>query len=76
MFEAIVSAADASGIRLTYVPVLYERAGFEQPEPTVDQQRFVSSLDDFLAHYERVKKLAGDARHSTEPLTIDIGGCR
>ena len=60
MFEAIVSAADASGIRLTYVPVLYERAGFEQPEPTVDQQRFASSLDDFLAHYERVKKLAGD----------------
>lgn len=60
MFEAIVCAADASGIRLTYVPVLYERAGFEQPQPTVDQQRFASSLDDFLAHYERVKKLAGD----------------
>jgi formimidoylglutamate deiminase len=59
MFEAIVAAAEASGIRLTYVPVLYERAGFDQPDPTADQQRFASSLDDFLAHYERVKDLAG-----------------
>jgi formimidoylglutamate deiminase len=60
MFEAIVAAAEASGIRLTYVPILYERAGFDQPEPTADQQRFASSIDDFVAHYERVKDLAGD----------------
>ena len=67
MFEAIVAAADASGIRLTYVPVLYERAGFEQPQPTADQRRFASSVDDFLGHYERVKKLAGDR------FTVGIG---
>jgi len=67
MFEAIVSAAQASGIRLTYVPVLYERAGFDQPQPTADQQRFASSIDDFLAHYERVKKLAA------ERFTVGIG---
>lgn len=60
MFEAILAAAEASGIRLTYVPVLYERAGFDQPEPTADQQRFATSIDDFIAHYERVKSLAGD----------------
>ena len=60
MFEAIAAAADASGIRLTYVPVLYERAGFDQPQPTQDQQRFASSIDAFLAHYERTKSLAGD----------------
>ena len=60
MFEAILAAAEASGIRLTYVPVLYERAGFDQPEPTADQQRFARSIDDFLEHYERVKALAGD----------------
>ncbi|MEJ2298674.1 MAG: amidohydrolase family protein, partial [Woeseiaceae bacterium] len=34
MFEAIVTAAEQAGIRLTYVPVHYERAGFEDPEPT------------------------------------------
>ena len=33
MFAAISTAADESGIRLTYVPVHYERAGFDDPEP-------------------------------------------
>jgi formimidoylglutamate deiminase len=60
LFEAIVAAADASGIRLTYIPVLYERAGFDQPDPTADQQRFARSIDEFLEHYERIKSLAGD----------------
>ena len=67
MFEAIAAAAADSGIRLTYVPVLYERAGFEQPEPTENQRRFARSIDDFLEHYERVKKLAGDR------FTVGIG---
>ncbi|MDX1403973.1 MAG: formimidoylglutamate deiminase [Woeseiaceae bacterium] len=62
MFEALAAAADASGIRLTYVPVLYQRAGFEQPDPAPEQLRFATSLDDYLQHYERVKKLAGN-RH-------------
>lgn len=59
MVEAIAEAAESSGIRLTYVPVLYERAGFEEPAPTPEQKRFACSVDDFLAHYERVKDLAG-----------------
>lgn len=67
MFEALVAAADASGIRLTYVPVLYERAGFDQPQPTADQRRFVRPIDDFVAHYERVKKRKG------ERLALGIG---
>ena len=77
MFEAIVAAADASGIRLTYVPVLYERAGFDQPEPTADQQRFARSIADFLEHYERAKRLAGDrltvgmGAHSLRAVTAD-----
>lgn len=60
MVEAIATAAQASGIRLTYVPVLYERAGFDQPQPTPDQRRFASSLVEFLAHYERSKALAAN----------------
>jgi formimidoylglutamate deiminase len=67
MFEAIAAAAAASGIRLTYVPVLYERAGFEQPGLTRDQQRFARSIDDFLEHYERIKDLAADR------FTVGIG---
>ncbi|HSG34032.1 MAG TPA: amidohydrolase family protein, partial [Sphingomonadaceae bacterium] len=60
MFEAIAEAAEASGIRLTYVPVLYERGGFREAEPAPEQRRFATSLDDFLGHYERVKELVGD----------------
>lgn len=61
MFEALLSAADEAGIRLTYVPVHYERAGFAEPQPTVDQQRFAQSCDEFLDHYARAKKIAGNS---------------
>jgi formimidoylglutamate deiminase len=54
MFEAIAGAARDSGIRLTYVPVLYERAGLDQPNPTDDQKRFALRLEDFIRHYEDV----------------------
>ncbi|MDH5618540.1 MAG: formimidoylglutamate deiminase [Gammaproteobacteria bacterium] len=54
MFEAIKSAAEDSGIRLTYVPVHYERAGFEDPEPTAQQASFAMTVDEFLQHFERV----------------------
>ncbi len=67
MFEAIVTAARDSGIRLTYVPVHYERAGFEDPEPTARQASFSMSADEFLAHYERV------APRCTGAINIGIG---
>ncbi|MDH3266622.1 MAG: amidohydrolase family protein, partial [Gammaproteobacteria bacterium] len=54
MFEALANAAAASGIRLTYVPVLYERAGFDNPRPSQEQQRFVRTLEEFIEHYESV----------------------
>jgi len=59
MLRAIMTAAADSGIRLTYVPVLYERAGFDQPEPTGQQRRFAMSIDEFVDHYERARELAG-----------------
>ena len=54
MYEAIATAARDSGIRLTYVPVLYERAGFDSPGPTAEQRRFALEAGDLIAHYERV----------------------
>lgn len=60
MFEAIRTAAEDSGIRLTYVPVLYERAGFDQPEPRGSQRLFALGLDQFLAHHERVSRQSGN----------------
>ena len=59
MFEALDRAAADSGIRLTYAPVLYERAGFDEPRPEGHQSLFALSLDDFMAHYDAVREAAG-----------------
>jgi formimidoylglutamate deiminase len=59
MFDAIVEAASEAGIRLTYVPVLYERAGFAEPLPTEDQKRFALTVDQLIEHYERASSIAG-----------------
>lgn len=55
MYEAIRQAALDAGIRLTYVPVLYERAGFDLPHPQGAQERFTLTLDEFLEHYYRTR---------------------
>ena len=65
MFDAIATAAHDSGIRLTYVPVHYERAGFEDPEPTTRQASFAMTADEFLAHQAHVAERASD--------TINVG---
>jgi len=67
MFEAIRDAAQDSGIRLTYVPVLYERAGFDRPEANASQRLFALDLEHFLAHHERVSS------RSTDRLSVGIG---
>ncbi len=61
MFEAIVSAAEDSGIRLTYVPVHYERAGFDDSEPAPHQRSFAMTIDAFLAHHARAVANSGAA---------------
>ncbi len=61
MFEAISTAAKDSGIRLTYVPVHYERAGFDDPEPAPHQSSFAMSIEDFLAHHGRATSNSPDA---------------
>ncbi len=60
MFAAIAEAARDSGIRLTYVPVHYERSGFDNPEPSPRQQSFAQSIDDFMAHRARAVAAAGE----------------
>lgn len=51
MFNALSNAANDSGIRMTYVPVLYERGDFDGTALAPEQQRFALSLDGFLDHY-------------------------
>ncbi len=64
MFEALRDAAEASGIRMTYVPVLYERAGFDRPAPEGAQALFATHIDAFLAHVERARTASGDRGHT------------
>jgi len=65
--EAIIEAAEATGIRLTFVPILYERAGFDQRRPDGVQGLFINSLDDFVSLYENAKRLVGERN------TVGIG---
>ena len=67
MFRSLREAAAQSGIRLTYVPVLYERAGFDVPEPEQQQRCFALDLQTFLAHHQQV---LADA---DENLVVGIG---
>ncbi len=67
MFAAISTAAAESGIRLTYVPVHYERAGFDDEEPLPHQQSFTQSLRELLAQQDRAAKMSNAA------TTIGIG---
>jgi len=67
MLKAIIRAASDSGIRLTYVPVLYERAGFYDPEPADCQRNFAMTVDEFLAHHARA------AGFGSESVNVGIG---
>ena len=44
MSQALAAAAQAAGIGLTLLPVLYERAGFKQPQLRADQRRFATDV--------------------------------
>ncbi|MEO1203142.1 MAG: formimidoylglutamate deiminase [Pseudomonadota bacterium] len=71
MFKALRKAAADAGIRLCYVPVLYERAGFSDDGPLPEQARFALDVDTFLSHVEDVR-----ADLDTEPkrlLSLGIG---
>jgi len=48
MSRALAEAASATGMRLTLLPVLYERAGFDQPALRDDQRRFATTVDSVL----------------------------
>ena len=67
MFGALRTAARDSGIRLIYVPVLYERAGFDRPAPEARQRRFAMEVESFLAHHERAAGAASGR------VTVGIG---
>ena len=56
--KALLRAAQRAGIGLTLLPVLYERAGFEQPALRPDQRRFASTVSDVLRWRDAVRAMA------------------
>jgi formimidoylglutamate deiminase len=67
MANAVLTAGAESGIRLSYVPVLYERAGFDKPEPEGHQKLFALDVDRFLDHHARASGKA------SETISVGIG---
>jgi formimidoylglutamate deiminase len=67
MLHALIAAAHDSGIRLTYVPVLYERGGFHEDRPAAGQQGFAMKIDAFLEHFARASAASGDL------MTVGLG---
>jgi formimidoylglutamate deiminase len=55
MSRALAQAAAASGIGLTLLPVLYERAGFTQATLREDQRRFATTVDSVLAMRDGIR---------------------
>ena len=55
MSRALAEAAADTGIGLTLLPVLYERAGFAQPALSERQRRFKTTVDQVLAMRDAIR---------------------
>ncbi len=56
MSERLIAAANNAGIRITLIPVFYQKGGFGK-EATETQKRFIlNSSDDYLSFLDKVKK--------------------
>ncbi len=59
MSHRIVEAAQASGIALTLLPVLYQYSGFGSKAPLREQRRFLHSTDGYLGLVETLVRRHG-----------------
>jgi len=74
-----LSAAEATGIGLTLLPVFYESSQFGGEPPTAGQRRFITDLDSFARIIDDVHRLShradgariGVAAHSLRAVTAD-----
>jgi len=73
MAQALIAAARASGIRMTLLPVLYQRGGFGQP-PLTEQRRFIyESVPEYLEFVRalRGRCVLGLAPHSLRAVPFE-----
>jgi formimidoylglutamate deiminase len=77
MARTLIDAAQATGIGITILPVVYERAGFAHDTLRDDQRRFAAGLDFALRARDAVRALrlehvhAGLALHSLRAVRPD-----
>ncbi len=71
MSDRIVAAAQSAGIELTLLLVLYRHGGFGGEPVLPSQRRFVTSVDDLIAMFEKLrsKTHVGVAPHSLRAVT-------
>ena len=62
--SAIVAAAQATGIGLTLLPVLYGAGGFGGRRPSEGQRRFLNDPDAFLRLIETLRSAMAAIRRS------------
>lgn len=55
MSQALIEAADATGIGMTLLPTLYLTSDFGGQPPTQRQRQFVTPTDEFLAMVDRLR---------------------
>jgi formimidoylglutamate deiminase len=56
--ERLIAAAHQAGIKMTLIPIYYQKGGFGLP-PTEGQKRFIcSNIDDFARLREKVQQIA------------------
>jgi formimidoylglutamate deiminase len=70
MGVALVQAAHDTGMGLTLLPVLYERAGFTQPSLRDDQRRFATDAKRVLALRDGVRDYV--AQHKLNNITVGV----
>lgn len=70
MGEALIEAASEAGIKITLVPIFYQKGGFNQP-PNDRQKRFISAnFEDYLKLYEASEKVCQRYEHANIAVGI------
>lgn len=62
MSWAVLEAAQAAGIGITHLPVLYQRSGFGRKAPSGGQRRFAMDVEDLLRMTDSIR-----TRHVNDP---------
>ena len=71
--ERIIAAAQAAGIGLTLLPVLYQYSGFGEQTPQAHQARFVTSPEwilNVIARLKRTRPQHGNLRYGVAPHSL------